>query len=483
MISVLMYVDNNLFDKAFKQASAGVTSKKTYALGKIGEELTKGIFKSKKEATTASGKADIVNIPIQNITSVLSQVEGSNSPAVASLNAMLKESMGVGTLDIEAKATSGFLGGYRGSERGTLKITQATPTLTKLDRDYIDRQKELITQIIELGVIGGSTTSKKVRSLFDSLKIEVDQNYTFADIKNLEQQIYSLISPDAIQKAYIRIMSDTKKFNQFMDGPFGALITDKIKNLTVQINATAPNGKELKFFQTFINLKFSKGDIVRKKEKGGKTYKFYLSSAFERKIISETQKKLSKNAIGVIAADVEDALSFKLKGKTGLQKILQTEENLDNLIKSLSFNKFQVNIPTGGSIPLNFGVDATNLLNTLNTKLPKILSTNYEVAKTVKKGRFASAPQLTSLLRLEVFSRMKKSGKAAPPILTTRTGRFVENLEVAQVNYKNKIINYYSLPFYYSLEQYDYEVTDLIEGSLRDITQKLYSRQFNLVRA
>ena len=52
-----------------------------------------------------------------------------------------------------------------------------------------------------------------------------------------------------------------------------------------------------------------------------------------------------------------------------------------------------------------------------------------------------------------------------------------------EVNYKNSIINYYSMPLYYSLEEYGYDVENLIEGSIRDITQKLYSRQFNLIRA
>jgi len=39
------------------------------------------------------------------------------------------------------------------------------------------------------------------------------------------------------------------------------------------------------------------------------------------------------------------------------------------------------------------------------------------------------------------------------------------------------------MPLYYSLEEYGYDVENLIEGSIRDITQKLYSRQFNLIRA
>lgn len=477
MISTLVFIDNSTFDRAFA-AAGGVKTQKSTALGKIGEEITKGIFKSSREATTASGKADIIGIPVQNVTKVLSEIEGKNSPTIASLNKMLKESMGVGTLDIEAKATAGFLGGYQGSERGTLKVTQATPSITKTDPDYVSRQKTLIIELVELGITGVS--SAPIKKLFDELKIEIDGTYTTKAIKELEEQIYSIVSKKDIQNAYDAIMSNPAKFKKFMAGPFGKLVTDKIKNLTVQINAEAPNGKTLRFFQTFINLQFGVTDIVRKKE--GNAYKFYLSSAFEKKLIASTRQKLLANAVGVVTSRLDNALSFNLSGRTGLQQILQTSQNLEDLVNSLSFNKFEVGIPTGGSIPLSFGIDATNLLNTLNTKIPRILATNYKIAQTAKKGKFASAPQLTSLLRLEVFSRMKKQGKPRPPILTFRSGRFVENLEIAQVNYKNSIINYYSLPLYYSLEKYEYEVIDLIEGSLRSVTQKLYSRQFNLVR-
>lgn len=481
MLSVLMYIDDKTFDKALSQASRQVKGNKSVKLGVVGEQITKGVFKTKKEATTASGKADVVGVPLKNIASIINVVEGKNSVAMQSINSMIQENMGANTLDIEAKSTSSFLGGYRGSRSGTLKVTQATPSVKFIDKDYVKRQKILITQIVELGITGNNKLKGSINKLFDDLRIQVDDNYTRADIKKLEAEIYSLVSKDDIQKAYTRIMEDPTKFDKFMDGPFGNLVTDKVKNLTVQINAKSGSGKQLKFFQTFIDLKFTKGDIVKKR--AGNAYRFYLSSAFENKLIKQTQKKIESNAIGVIRAEVDDALSFNISGKTDLQSILQTSENLNSLVKGLSFNKFTVSIPSGGSIDLKFGVNATDLLNSINTKIPKILATNLAPAANVKKGRFASATQLTSLLRLEVYSRMRKSGKAKPPTLTYRTGRFVENLEVAQVNYKNSIIKYYSLPLYYSLEDYGYEVEELIEGSIRDISQNLYSRQFNLVSA
>ena len=78
---------------------------------------------------------------------------------------------------------------------------------------------------------------------------------------------------------------------------------------------------------------------------------------------------------------------------------------------------------------------------------------------------------------------MKKKGLAAPPMMTNRTGRFVDSLQIAQISYKNRIIRYYSNPVYFANEQYGYEVSELIEGSIQEIVGSLYSRRFGLIRS
>jgi len=487
MISVLAFMDGKKLEQAMK--ATGYRSPSVQK-GVVGERITKGIFKTSKEATTRSGKADIVGVPVRNVASVIAQVEGKNSPTITSLNKMISESMGVGEIDIEAKATGALLGGsgFKGSQRGTLKVTTATAAINpigQIDADYIERQRTLLTELVELGMTNSKGKVARINQLFDSLKIEVDGNYTQKDLKNLQDEIYKVVGGNrgkaVIKNAYNNVMRDSNKFKQFMDGPFGKLITNKVTNLTAQINIKDPSsGKTLNFFQTFIGLKFTNKDITRKPGRAG-TYSFFLSSSFENRLLEETRRKLEQNAIGIIEEDLDGA--FRVKGRTTLNAILKRPGDLKSIINSLTFSNATISVPSGGSIPLNFGIDGTALLNTLNKKTAKVLATNLAITSKIRKGRFASAAQLTSLLQIEVLSRMKKSGRAKPPTLTTRSGRFVENLEIAQINYKNSIINYYSLPLYYSLEDYGYEVENLIEGSIRDITQKLYSRQFNLIRA
>ena len=303
-------------------------------------------------------------------------------------------------------------------------------------------------------------------------------------MKELQDEIFKVVGGSrgkaVIRNAYDKVMNDPKKFRQFMDGPFGKLITNKVTNLTAQINVKdTKSDNTLTFFQTFIGLKFTSKDIVRKKGSTG-SYSFFLSSAFEKKLLEETRRKLEQNAIGVIEEDINKV--FNISGKTTLNNILKRPGSLKEIIDSLTFD-LNVQVPSGGSIALNFGITGTKLFDDINAKTARALSNNLVISSKVRKGRFASAAQLTSLLQIEVLSRMKKSGRPKPPTLTNRSGRFVENLEIAQVNYKNSIINYYSMPLYYSLEEYGYDVENLIEGSIRDITQKLYSRQFNLIRA
>lgn len=488
MISVLVFIDDEIYDRALKKEKQR-TKSKSVAIGRVGESLLSGILKSTSTSTTASGKADFVGVPVRNVEQIFKTVYSSSAPVLTKLT---KELRGASFLDIEAKATEQQLGGkafsYKGlpltkaPAEGTISVTGATPSINLInvkDKDYLNRQKTLITEIVKLGLTNDPSSISKIKSLFDSLILKVDQDLTASEASEIEQQIYNTIGGSngkaLLQEAYQKIMEDDVQFKKFMEGPFGNLIYDKVRNLGVTVNIKTPEGKSLRFLQTFIGLKFKNTDIKRVRR--GNKYSFSLTSAFENRLLEETRRKLLNNAIGRINDDLEVFTS------TQLQSILGVSDSIENIVNSLSFTSFSIEVPTGGSIPLSFGIDATSFLNSINQQVPKILASNYEVAKTTKKGRFASTAQLTSLLRLEVFSRMKKAGKAAPPILTTRTGRFIENLDVVQVNYKNNVINYYSLPLYYSLEEYDYEVTDLIEGSLRAVTQKLYSRQFNLVRA
>lgn len=464
MISVLLFLNNKDLEKSLQEGLRAKGNDKANALGLVVEQITKGVFEGKGEATTASGKADIQGIPASTVKSLIAKVEGSQSPTTESLVDLVRGEMGV-TFDVEAKGTEKLLGGTKGA-MGTLKVSQATPTVTKTDADYVKRAEVLITEIVRLG-LGNPKLASSISAKFQELKKITEDKYANEDIKTIQAEIQKMVGgQDVINNAYQKVMNE--HFDEFMSGPFGAKLKSKGTNLTVQVNAKAPGAKNITFFQTFFGLKFTNSDFTKKKD--GNTYKFYFSSSFEQKLLKETRKKLEQNAI--LSVKKIDRLGYAAGAKTELGAILKGVTSIDQL-------KFSVNVPSGGSIDLNFGIDAGTLLNSISTNLPRSLTPKRTKVKT---GQFISAVTMTKLLQDVTKSRMRKGGEPTPPTLTYRSGRFIENLRVAQVNYRNSIIRYYSNPIYYSLEQYGYDVSEMIEGSLRSITQNLYSRQFKLIR-
>lgn len=473
MISVLAYIDNKEFESLLKDFQR--RGNKNAALGVLGEQLVKGIFKGKGEATTASGKADIQGVPPQVVAGLMAKAE----PGVVEQSIVdeIQTGMGVGDIDIEAKFTLGQLApGKTDTAAGQLKLTQATPTLAAgaaSDADYVNRQKILITELIRIG-LGNTALQTQVAAKFKELQ---DMGKTSKkDVEAVQDLFISQVGGVEGLNALFKNVLDNH-WNEFMSGPFGIKLKNKASNLTAQINIDAPGAKKLRFFQTFVGLKFENNDLgysyYEKNAKGIITYKFFFTSGFERKLLAETRKKLEKNAILSVETKNWQKLGFRAGYKTDLGAIVGAGVSVDQL-------KFSVSIPTGGSIPLDFVVDASALLGTIGNDLPKTLAPKRTKQK---RGQFVSAVVMTKLLQDVAKGRMRKGGGAAsPPTLTYRTGRFIDNLRVAQVNYRNSVIRYYSNPIYYSLEDYGYNVTELIEGSLRNITQKLYSRQFNLIR-
>jgi hypothetical protein len=73
------------------------------------------------------------------------------------------------------------------------------------------------------------------------------------------------------------------------------------------------------------------------------------------------------------------------------------------------------------------------------------------------------------------------SGEPYPPKIYERTGTFRGSIE-AYADFRTNTLNYFYAPYYDSLEKYGYQIQDLVEGSIRSITQQYFNRQFNLVR-
>lgn len=101
-------------------------------------------------------------------------------------------------------------------------------------------------------------------------------------------------------------------------------------------------------------------------------------------------------------------------------------------------------------------------------------------------GRFISSIDLTILIRREIKNRMRPykppSVPARPPIMTTRTGTFRESFTITSLDYRRGVMNYFYLPYYDKNMEYGYEVSSLVQGSIRYVLQQRLRRQLNLIR-
>ena len=103
-----------------------------------------------------------------------------------------------------------------------------------------------------------------------------------------------------------------------------------------------------------------------------------------------------------------------------------------------------------------------------------------------RPGRFISKVQMTALVQRAVVQKMPKGPRRGPPlsddVLTYRSGRFARSVQIALLNYKTSVIRFFYDPVY-QVHEPTRSPSDLIESSIREVTQQLYGRQFNILRA
>jgi len=95
---------------------------------------------------------------------------------------------------------------------------------------------------------------------------------------------------------------------------------------------------------------------------------------------------------------------------------------------------------------------------------------------------FISGVALSALVRERLQQTMATAGEAFPPMLKNRTGKYIESIQVFP-NYRKNMIMYTLNPVYRSLEKYGYIPDGQAIIAIRQVTQALYARQFNILRA
>lgn len=116
----------------------------------------------------------------------------------------------------------------------------------------------------------------------------------------------------------------------------------------------------------------------------------------------------------------------------------------------------------------------TQATGTLNIRIP-----TFKAPKPIAQ---TSIVDITQLVQGKVKQRMRRgSGEPYPSKIYERTGTFRSSI-IAYADLNAKVVSYFYLPYYDSLESYGYEISGLVEGSIRTIVQERFKDKFMLKR-
>ncbi len=282
-----------------------------------------------------------------------------------------------------------------------------------------------------------STATTIGGSVFKSVLSEISQNRP------------SITTTDQLFNYLNNKLKSTSTFDWLRSNApnFHAKAYNKAKNLTIFSKA---EGSVLAYQIYFPMSKFTSSlfgvTYYPNKTAGSFAFSYYLNNSFEKNLIQSVQSSIAKTSI-------ED-------------------------FKNLEFGKLKsskVSFGTGGKKTQTVDIywPHTNSIPVTNiyTKLPKI-----------KDSRRVSVLDWTKLVQGRVRLRMRRgSGPPRPSTIYERTGTFRRSIQVKE-GLRDNTLDYFYLPYYQSLEKYGYEITELVEGSIRAVAQERLGRQFILRR-
>lgn len=290
-------------------------------------------------------------------------------------------------------------------------------------------------------------------SIITRFKNIVKKDQNLDNIKDINLDNYTnILNVNGGEAIYNAIKKDRNLFNAFYAKAQFLQIFKKIDNTIEVSNLFFPISK-------FKVPPFKFAYI--KNSKGFPRIALSLNDSFENQLLSNLQQippVIHAKNVEEFKDDL-DTIALGVKGK---------KYKYPKFAFKLLFE-----VPTGGSIPLG-GARV------------KYKPASEKTTSLEKTNQFISAAQLTLMARTKVQQNMRPllfaNQKASPPTMTYRSGRFVDSLKIASLDYKNSIIQYFYNPLYKRNEQFGYEVDTLIEGSLRETIASLYQKKFQLVR-
>ena len=288
--------------------------------------------------------------------------------------------------------------------------------------------------------------------LSNSIINEILQNRGQEPVNNVERTVFTKIIKEYVNN------SGSDLFN-FLAKNAPTTIHEpayqKSKNLTI---FSKTSGSLLAYQIYFPRSKF-KTPIFGSSISSDGTISYFLQTSFEKELIGAASRAM-------MAVDAEIMREQRELVKT----IKSTDIIFSNPVKGSKVKpKETIDLIyySTNSIPMSRGIPKS----TTNLRLPADIE-----EKDLNAPR-DSTIDITLAVKNKVKQRMRRgAGKPRPTKIYERTGAFRGSIR-ASFSAKQRTVDYFYEPYYQRLERSGYEITNLVEDSIRSVVQRKFKEQ------
>ena len=240
------------------------------------------------------------------------------------------------------------------------------------------------------------------------------------------------------------------------------------------------DGKATALLMTFSPSDFNSENFGASWDESSGAISVYIKSAVEEKFLSQYAASSAKLTFNGKIDEFNKAVN----------SLLTTKKKITSEDKSMSFYGSDVlQVAHTNSIPMSKAhlrfstetkfVDPTNFLSKKNQALPA----KFDATSNQTMGTFLSSEYLRLLVIKNIVNKMPVGPVGGPPlrddILTYRTGRFANSVQL-MVDYRKRLVRYYYNPIYYVHEKTSRNPKTLIEHSVSEVMRSRFKQVFNI---
>ncbi len=297
---------------------------------------------------------------------------------------------------------------------------------------------------LTVGFRGSSALTKT----FDNEIVDQFYNTYNSNLSLLKSHLENPSSADSAVKPLIKAL----RLNLFLKAK-SIQIPVAINNSTVVLGNLSFKSKELfSNANSFLDVKVSEDSIL-------------VNIKIPQSVLNEAFRNASENIFNdVVTSGLLDSVESFMESNIS-SKAESLSQDYETAVKQASSMLKSKRISVGADY-----AKGSVIASSIRAKIPK----------TKSQPRGLSIIDITALVRGRTRLKMRRgAGNPTPPNIYERSGTFRGSIE-AVANMNTRMIDYFYLPYYDSLERYGYQIDNLVERSIRDIAKERLGQEFIL---